>query len=297
MAARGAEPAHEGVAVGSTLQRQRREIKPGRPSASPLDQAIEVLGRQAQREAPVQEGARLLAGEPQIVGAQLEQLTVGAQRSDRQIRLRPAREHELEPGRRMVDEPPDAGAGWDARQPVEVIQDERDLTLAVQLVDQARQDHINDRRDDRIRRRRPGDGGAGTAQRVDRVRPRTTGSLSPSSSVSHATGFRAASASCADAASRVVFPKPAGQAMRVSLRSDPLRRPSSRRSRGIVSSRTGGGCSFVPTRIGCPAPVAPRRPRQSLAVQRCPGGGGPGVPDGATDSVPARRRMPPAQGT
>ena len=56
---------------------------------------------------------------------------------------------------------------------------------------------------------------------------RTTGSLSPSSSVSHATGLRSASAS-RHAASRVVFPKPAGQATRVSLRSDPLRRRSSK---------------------------------------------------------------------
>ena len=96
---------------------------------------------------------------------------MGAQRSHRQDWLRPAREHELEPGRRMVEEPPDTGAGRDARQPVEVIQDERDLTLAIQLVDQAWQDHVNDRRHDRIRRRRPGDGGAGAAERLDRMRP------------------------------------------------------------------------------------------------------------------------------
>ena len=96
---------------------------------------------------------------------------------------------------------------------------------------------------------------AGRAQRIASIAcvHRTIGSLSPSSSVSHATGFRAASAS-RHAASRVVFPKPAGQARRVSLRSDPLRRRSRRRSRGIVSSRTGGGCNFVPTRIGCSVP-------------------------------------------
>ena len=93
---------------------------------------------------------------------------------------------------------------------------------------------------------------------------RTTGSLSPSSRVSHATGFRAASAS-RHAARRVVFPKPAGQATRVSLRSDPLRRRSKRRSRGIDCSRTDGGCSFVPTRIACSAPG--RTP--STAAESC----------------------------
>ena len=71
----------------------------------------------------------------------------------------------------MVDEPPDTGAGRDARQPVEVIQDERDLTLAIQLVDQARQDHVHDRCHDRIRRRRPGHGGAGAAERLDHIGP------------------------------------------------------------------------------------------------------------------------------
>ena len=93
---------------------------------------------------------------------------------------------------------------------------------------------------------------------------RTTGSLSPSSSVSHATGFRAASAS-RHAARRVVFPKPAGQATRVSLRSDPLRRRSRRRSRRIDCSRTDGGCSFVATRMACPAP----RRLPSLAAESC----------------------------
>ena len=96
---------------------------------------------------------------------------MSAQRTHRQDGLCPAREHELEPGRRMVDEPPDTGAGRDARQPVEVIQDERDLTLAIQLVDQARQDHVDHRCHDRMRRRRPGDGGACAAERLDRMRP------------------------------------------------------------------------------------------------------------------------------
>ncbi len=153
----------------------------------------------------------------------------------------------------MVDEPHDTGAGWDARQPVEVIQDERDRTLAIEVVDPARQDTSTTGA-------ATVSAGAGlaTAERAQRIASiacvhRTIGSLSPSSSVSHATGFRAVSAS-RHAASRVVFPKPAGQARRVSLRSDPLRRRSRRRSRGIVSFRTGGGCSFVPTRIGCSVP-------------------------------------------
>ena len=71
----------------------------------------------------------------------------------------------------MVDEPPDTGPGRNARQPVEIIQDERDPTLAVQLVDQTRQNHVNDRRHDRLRQRRPGNGGACAAERLDHMRP------------------------------------------------------------------------------------------------------------------------------
>ena len=79
--------------------------------------------------------------EPQIVGAQLEQVTVRAQRSQRKVRLGPGGEHELEGGRCMIDEPGDALAGRAGRKPVEVIQDQRDLTQIVQLIHQARQHH------------------------------------------------------------------------------------------------------------------------------------------------------------
>ena len=89
MAARGAQVVHEGVAVGSPPQRQRRQVEPGRPALQPLDQTIHLLGHEAEREAPVQERVRLPGREPQIVGAQLEQLTVRAQRSQRKVRLRP----------------------------------------------------------------------------------------------------------------------------------------------------------------------------------------------------------------
>ena len=168
---RAAESAHQSVPVGGVLQRQRRQIEPGRPSLRLPGQPFDIPGREAEPEAAVQEGVRLLGGEPQVIGSQLEQLAVSAQRRHRQHRLRPAREHELEPGRRMVDEPPDTGAGRDARQPVKVIQDQCDLTHAVQLVDQARNNHLHHRCHHRTRRHRVGHGRAGTAQRLDHIRP------------------------------------------------------------------------------------------------------------------------------
>ena len=142
VAVRAAKSAHESVAVGSVPQRERREVEPGRPSLRLPQQTFDIFGREAEPEAAVQECVRLLGGEPQIAGAQLEQFTVGAQRSQRKVRLSPGGEHELEGGRCMIDEPGEALAGHAAGKPVEVVQDQRDLTQIVQLVHQARQHHV-----------------------------------------------------------------------------------------------------------------------------------------------------------
>ena len=267
MTVRAAESAHERVAVGSVLQRERGEIEPGRPSLRLLHQSFDIFGREAEPEAAVQEGVRLLAGEPQVAGPQLEQLTVGAQRTHRQDRLCPAREHELEPWRRMLDEPgmlcravPLESRWKSSRMSVISPWPSSSLTRRGKTTSTTGATTVCPAAELAM---------AGLARRSASIAcvQRTTGSLSPSSSVSHATGFRAASA-WRHAASKVVFPKPAGQATRVRLRSDPLRRRSRRRSRGIVSSRTDGGCSFVPTRIGCPAP----RRTPSPATEPCRSG-------------------------
>ena len=72
----------------------------------------------------------------------------------------------------MIDEPGEALAGHAAGKPVEVVQDQRDLTQIVQLVHQARQHHVHDRcRPDHLRRRRQADGRAGPAKRLDHIGP------------------------------------------------------------------------------------------------------------------------------
>ena len=143
---------------------------------------------------------------------------MGAQTRHRQARFRPGGEHEMESKRCMFDEPAHTGAGRFAGDPVEVVQNQRDLALTVQLVDQSRQNQINDRRYDR-NTLPPDLATSGFARRRAPMAcdHRTTGSLSRSSSVSHATGLREVS-DLYQAERRVVFPKPAGQATRVSLR-------------------------------------------------------------------------------
>ena len=75
----------------------------------------------------------------------------------------------------------------------------------------------------------------------------TTASLSPSSSVSHATGR---SSRCAQAATSVDLPNPAGQATRLSRLPRPSLSRANSRSRAIVCAGTCGACSFVTRRTG-----------------------------------------------
>ena len=149
MPARGAQFAHEGPTVGSPPYGKRHKVEAGWPALHPVNENIDLLGHEAESKAPVQEFVRLPGREPQIVGAQLEQITVRAQRSQRKVRLGPRREHELESARYMIDEPGDAVARRPVRKPVEVIQDQRDPMLIVQLVQlvhETRQHYVDNMR-------------------------------------------------------------------------------------------------------------------------------------------------------
>ena len=53
MTARGAQRVHEGVAVGSPPQRERRKVEPGRPAIHPGDERIDILGLEAERQPAV----------------------------------------------------------------------------------------------------------------------------------------------------------------------------------------------------------------------------------------------------
>jgi hypothetical protein len=85
----GAQFGHQGVPVSSPPQRQRRQVQSGWPALHPLEESIHLLWHEAETQAPVQECVRFLGREPQIVGAQLEQVAVGAQRGQRKVRLGP----------------------------------------------------------------------------------------------------------------------------------------------------------------------------------------------------------------
>ena len=116
---------------------------------------------------------------------------------------------------------------------MEVVEHEHDLALLDELVDEPRQHDLEQRRGrDQRRQRRvrraPGRRGTSASITCDHS---TTASLSPSSSVTHATGRSRASLS-RHAASSVDLPKPAGHATRLSRTAaavaQPLEQPLAR---------------------------------------------------------------------
>ena len=172
MGARPVERRHQRVLVRLAGQRQRGQVDPGRPALGARDEQVDVGVVEAELEAAVEERPGLLGGEAQRVGPQLEQLPVRPQRAERQGRVGPGREHELERRRHVVDEPRDALPRRRAGEPVEVVEHQRQLGLLGELVDEPRQQHLDDRRRGGGRGQRlVREARAGAAQRLDDVRP------------------------------------------------------------------------------------------------------------------------------
>ena len=208
-----------------------------RPASPPAARPDHRRPRAAGRARDVRSGTRPPPGrEPQIVGTELEQFTASAHRCQRKVRLRPRREHQLERGRRMIDEPGQALAGGASSETqCQVIQDQRDRILLVQLVDQARQGLLEDR---------AAPAGCGDTGRLIAGQARcsasitydhsTTGSLSslverqPRDRLPRGLGL-------CQAARVVVFPKPAGTCHQGESVTRPGPKPcSSSRSRGMT---------------------------------------------------------------
>ena len=132
-------------------------------------------GAETEPEAPVQERGHLLGGETQLVGSQLEQLTVPAQRSQRKGRLPPGREHELERGRCVFDEPGDA---LEAAPP-----ESRSKSSRIRVISSRSSSSLTRRGSTTWTRdsapassaRRQADPRAGPAKRLDHIRPQHHG--------------------------------------------------------------------------------------------------------------------------
>ena len=173
MGARAVERPHQRRACRPC---RRATAPPGRcPAGQPSVRATSSSTSPAssvQAEAAVEELVRLRGGEAQLVGAQLEQLAVGAQRAERQRRVGARREHELDRRRQVVDEPARrshaparsrAGGSRRGRARPRPARRARSRAAAARPRAAAPPHH---RRQRLVRQRR-----AGAAQRLDHVRP------------------------------------------------------------------------------------------------------------------------------
>ncbi len=127
--------AHQPVipAEGDRRARQRaalpqvksRQVQPGRPALGPPVQPGHlILG---QRHLSVaQQRRRLLTGQRQIPGADLQDPALGAQPRHPQRRLGPPRQRQPRAGRHMIGQHRQRGAAFGVVQRVHVIQDQRD---------------------------------------------------------------------------------------------------------------------------------------------------------------------------
>ena len=78
--------------VGDAAQRQAGELQSGNPALGPRTQRRDLGAAKFQSHHVTEEGGRFVRCEAQIGGAQLDELTAGAQPGKRQRRVRPRRD-------------------------------------------------------------------------------------------------------------------------------------------------------------------------------------------------------------
>ena len=94
----------EGPPVLAAGERQGGEPEPGGPALGAPVQARDVVGVEPERERVVEQRRRLGVGEAQVGGADLGELAADAQAPDRQRRLGPGGDRELQRRRPAVEE-------------------------------------------------------------------------------------------------------------------------------------------------------------------------------------------------
>ena len=93
-----------GMAVGASAQRQADQLQSGRPALGVLLEAANLVLGQVELHAVIEQASRLLRGEPQILGAELEQLRPRTQPSQRERRIIAAGHGDLHRIRQVIDD-------------------------------------------------------------------------------------------------------------------------------------------------------------------------------------------------
>ena len=125
--------------VVAVVQRQRCELQRGDPTFGPRFQRADLGGGEVQVHRVVEVARRFVGGEAEVGGADLEQLAAGAPSCERQRRIGPGGEHEVEAWRCVFDEEADRVVDVGRVDDVVVVQHEDDVDVEpFQVVDQRR---------------------------------------------------------------------------------------------------------------------------------------------------------------
>ena len=196
----------------------------------------------------VEEARHLGLVEPQRVRPDLDQVPAGAQPRHPQRRVRPGRDHQLDPLRAVPQELGEQRTDLGGLRAVVVVEDEHQVVVATgQRVEQPRHRDVADPAGPCPHRghRGTGDAGLHAGQRRRDVAPEPLRLAVPG--VERHPGEPAGRSVCAHSASSVVLPNPAGAETSVRLRPPPARRVSSNPGRRTEPRGRRGGTSLART--------------------------------------------------
>ena len=242
----------------------------GDPALGARFERRDVLRVQVEPGGVVEVGGRLVVGEPEVGGADLDELPAGPQPGQRQRRVGAGADHQPHLRRQVLDEERHAGVDVRALGEVVVVEHEDHVVREhAQLVEHARPGRSRSAGRPRAAPAPPPRCPARPARARSARRSRTTSALaSDSSSDTHAMR-RSPAAACAasQAVSSVVLPNPAGAETRVNLV-----RPGPR-ARGVggapARGAPAGRKSLVSTSATGISSARPARASARRAGRRC----------------------------
>ena len=128
-------------------EREGRELQPGDPALGTRLERPDVVGGEAECHSAVEECRRLVGREAQVVGADLGELTAGAPARERQGRVRPRGDDQVEVRRCVVDQEAHRTMDVGAVDGVVVVEDQHDrLGDRAELVQEGCEDCLDWRR-------------------------------------------------------------------------------------------------------------------------------------------------------
>ena len=139
IAVAAAEGRHEPSGIGLPPQRKGSQLQAGHPAFGAGGQRRHRRGGQVSTSRFMEQGCRLFWAEAQVGGAQLGELPAGPQPRQRQRRVGPAGQHQVQSRRQVLEQEPQRDMDRLGVDQVVVVEDQQHLAvtaLGVQFVDQ-----------------------------------------------------------------------------------------------------------------------------------------------------------------